>query len=107
MVISVTEINQENLQNTITSNDLCLVDVYAPWCGPCKQLSPIIDEVSSETIGKVRVGKLNADDNMDFCKENNVRNIPTILLFKNGEVVERTTGLKSKKDILEMIEKHS
>jgi thioredoxin 1 len=107
MVVSVTEINQENIQNTITSNDLCLVDVYAPWCGPCKQLSPIIDEVSSETIGKVRVGKLNADDNMDFCKENNVRNIPTILLFKNGEVVERTTGLKSKKDILEMIEKHS
>lgn len=107
MVVSVTEINQENIQNTITSNDLCLVDVYAPWCGPCKQLSPIIDQVSSETIGKVRVGKLNADDNMDFCKENNVRNIPTILLFKNGEVVERTTGLKSKKDILEMIEKHS
>jgi len=107
MVVSVTEINQENIQNTITSNDLCLLDVYAPWCGPCKQLSPIIDEVSSETIGKVRVGKLNADDNMDFCKENNVRNIPTILLFKNGEVVERTTGLKSKKDILEMIEKHS
>ena len=107
MVISVTEINQENLQSTITSNDLCLVDVYTPWCGPCNQLSPIIDEVSSETIGKVRVGKLNADDNIDFCKNNNVRNIPTILLFKNGEVVERTTGLKSKKDILEMIEKHS
>ena len=107
MVISVTEINQENLQSTITSNDLCLVDVYTPWCGPCNQLSPIIDEVSSETIGKVRVGKLNADDNIDFCKYNNVRNIPTILLFKNGEVVERTTGLKSKKDILEMIEKHS
>jgi thioredoxin 1 len=107
MVVSVTEINQENIQNAITSNDLCLVDVYAPWCGPCKQLSPIIDEVSSETIGKVRVSKLNADDNMEFCKENNVRNIPTILLFKNGEVVERTTGLKSKKDILEMIEKHS
>ena len=107
MVISVTEINQENLQNTITSNDLCLVDVYAPWCNPCQQLSPIIDEVSPETMGKVRVGKLNADVNMDICKEYNVRNIPTILLFKNGEVVERTTGLKSKKDILEMIEKHS
>jgi thioredoxin 1 len=107
MVINVTEINQDNFNEKAQITELCLVDIFAPWCNPCKQLSPIIDEVSSETMGKVTVGKLNADENMDFCKEFNVRNIPTILLFKNGEVVERTTGLKSKKEIMEMIERHS
>lgn len=107
MIITTQEITSENFQEKITTNELSLVDVWAPWCGPCKQLGPIIDEVSAETAGKVLVGKLNADDSMEICKEYNVRNIPTILLFKNGELVDRTTGLKSKKDILEMIEKHS
>jgi len=107
MIITTQQVTSENFQEKIKSSELALIDIWAPWCGPCKQLGPIIDEVSAETTEKVLVGKMDADQNMDLCKELNVRNIPTILLFKNGEVVERTTGLKSKKDILEMIERHS
>jgi len=107
MIITTQQVTSENFQEKIKSSELSLLDIWADWCNPCKQLGPIIDEVSAETTGKVLVGKMDADQNMDLCKELNVRNIPTILLFKNGEVVERTTGLKSKKDILEMIERHS
>jgi thioredoxin 1 len=99
-------ISESTFTNFI-ENSISLLYIRADWCNPCKQLSPIIDEVSAETAGKVLVGKMDADQNMDLCKEYNVRNIPTILLFKNGELVDRTTGLKSKQDILEMIEKHS
>ena len=106
MVIYTKKLKGEDLKPFL-ENDLSLIDVKAEWCGPCKQLSPIIDEISSETYGKVSVGVVDADENVGFCKDYNVRNIPTLLIFKRGELVERTTGLKSKKDILEMIEKHS
>ncbi len=106
MVIYTKKLKSGDL-NDFLENDVVLIDVKAEWCGPCKQLSPIVDEISSETYGKVSVGVLDADENMDFCKEHNIRNIPTLLLFKNRELVDRTTGLKTKKEIHEMIEKHS
>jgi thioredoxin 1 len=82
-----------------------IIDYWATWCGPCKQLSPIIDEVSSELGDKVLVGKMDADANLDFVKTLNVRNIPTILYYKNGEIVERTNGLKTKNEILSIVNK--
>ncbi len=106
MVIYTKKLKGEDFDSFLT-NPLVLIDIKAEWCGPCKQLSPIIDEVSSEAHEKVSVGVIDADENMEICKKYNVRNIPTLLLFKNGEVVDRTTGLKSKKEILEMIETHS
>ena len=105
MINYVTEINSENFDQKIKNSEVAIVDIWAPWCGPCKQLSPIIDEVSSELGDKVVVGKMDADSNLDFVKELNVRNIPTILFYKNGEVVERTTGLKTKNDILNIVNK--
>ena len=105
MINYVTEINSENFDQKIKNSEVAIVDIWAPWCGPCKQLSPIIDEVSSELGNKVVVGKMDADANLDFVKELNVRNIPTILFYKNGEVVERTTGLKTKNDILNIVNK--
>lgn len=98
-------LNESNFKESISSG-ISLIDFHTSWCNPCKTLGPIIDEISFENP-EINVAKVDADQNMDLCKEFNVRNIPTILLFKNGEVVERTTGLKSKKDILEMIERHS
>ena len=97
-------ISESTFKNFI-ENSLSLLYIRADWCGPCKQLSPIIDEVSSELGDKVVVGKMDADANLDFVKELNVRNIPTILYYKNGEVVERTTGLKTKNDILNIVNK--
>jgi thioredoxin 1 len=101
----VIEINSENFESKINNKNIAILDIWAPWCGPCKQLSPIIDEVSSELGSDVVVGKMDADSNLEFVKTLNVRNIPTILYFKNGEVVERTTGLKTKNEILEIVNK--
>ena len=105
MTTYVTEINSENFDQKIKNSEVAIVDIWATWCGPCKQLSPIIDEVSSELGDKVLVGKMDADANLEFVKTLNVRNIPTILYYKNGEVVERTSGLKTKNEILSIVNK--
>jgi len=91
MVAYITEINSENFQE-FTNNEYSLIDVWAPWCGPCKLIAPIIDEISSEYVGKLSVGKLNADNNSDLVKELGVRNIPTLLFFKNGELLKDDEG---------------
>jgi thioredoxin 1 len=91
MVAYVTELNGENFQS-FTENTFSLVDVWAPWCGPCKLIAPLIDEVSSEYVGQLSVGKLNADNNSDLVKELGVRNIPTLLFFKNGQPLVDSEG---------------
>jgi len=95
-------ISESTFKNFI-ENSISLLYIRADWCGPCKQLSPIIDEVSSELGDKIVVGKMDADANLDFVKSLNVRNIPTILYYKNGELVERTNGLKTKNEILNIV----
>lgn len=105
MVIYTKKLNSDDIEDFM-KNPLVLIDVKAEWCGPCKQLAPIIDEVSSDEYGKVSVGVVDADENMDFCKTHNVRNIPTLLFFKDGELVDRTTGLKQKREIIEILQKH-
>ena len=106
MITYVTELNTENSHNTINKNKIVVVDIWAEWCGPCKQLSPIIDEVAAEFGEKVLVGKLDADSNGDIIKELGVRNIPTVLVYKDGEIVDKSVGMKSKVDIMSMISKH-
>ena len=101
----VTEVTSENFDEKIKNSEVAIIDIWATWCGPCKQLSPIIDEVSSELGTKVTVGKMDADANLEFVKTLNVRNIPTILYYKNGEVFERTSGLKTKNEILSIVNK--
>ena len=83
-----------------------LVDFWAEWCGPCRQMAPTIDVVASEYAGKIKVGKLDVDSNGGTAMRYNIRGIPTLLLFKDGQVVEQRVGAIGKSDVLRMIEPH-
>jgi thioredoxin 1 len=76
-----------------------LVDFWAEWCGPCKMLAPILDELATEYNGRVRIGKVNIDDYQELAAQYGIRSIPTLLLFKQGQVAEQLVGLRSKRDL--------
>jgi thioredoxin 1 len=80
-----------------------LVDFWAEWCGPCKMISPVLEEIAEEQAGKVRVGKLNIDDNLDVTRRFDVLSIPTLILFKDGEPLVRLIGAKPKSQLVEEI----
>jgi thioredoxin 1 len=105
MIAYITELNNENYKS-FTEKGLVLVDVKAEWCGPCKTLSPIIDKISSEYHGKITVGKLDADASSEIVSELGIRNIPTVLLYKDGEIIERKTGMVVESKLKEMIDGH-
>ena len=83
-----------------------LVDFWAEWCGPCKRLGPTVDAIATEYAGKVTVGKLNVDENPNVSFKFQIRGIPTILIFKGGQVVESVVGLAQKEDLKKVIDKH-
>ncbi|HEY1760818.1 MAG TPA: thioredoxin [Bryobacteraceae bacterium] len=93
-------------QDVLNAEVPVLVDFWAPWCGPCRAMSPTVDAVASEYAGKIKVGKLNTDDNSATAMRYQVRGIPTLLLFKGGKVVEQRVGGMSKPDLIKMIAPH-
>ena len=101
------EFTDANFQEQVLSSaQVALVDFWAPWCGPCRQIAPIIEELSSELAGKAVVGKVDVDTNPDVAMEYNIRSIPTILIIKNGEVVDRIVGATTKPVLRAKIDKH-
>ena len=91
------EITDANFEETVLKSDKpVMVDFWAAWCGPCRMVGPIIDQISDEYDGKAVVGKLDADANQEFAAKYGVRNIPTVLVFQNGEVVGRQVGVAPK-----------
>lgn len=100
--MKVTEIKESEFKKVIKKEGKVLVDCYAPWCGPCKLLSPIIDELANETEN-CEFYKLNVDDAEEVSREYGIMSIPTILLFDNGELKQKTIGFKPKEELQELI----
>jgi len=98
--MSVLNVTSENYENEVLKSDKkVLIDFYADWCGPCKMMSPIIDEIAEEMSDTVKVGKVNVDENQDLAMEYGVMSIPTIVLLKNGEVQKAFVGVTDKEEI--------
>ncbi len=94
------EISNANFDSEVLKSDIpVLVDFWAPWCGPCKSMLPIVDELSEEYEGKVKVVKVNVDENSETPGKYSVMSIPTFIIFKNGEAVSTFVGAKSKEDM--------
>ena len=90
-------------QSVVKSDKPVLVDFWAPWCGPCRAIAPTIDAVAVEFAGKVKVGKVNTDENQQTAMRFGIRSIPTLLLFKGGKVVDQRVGGLSKPDLVKML----
>ena len=97
-------ITSENFASLKTGNMPLVVDFWATWCGPCRMVTPIIEELAKEYDGKLVVGKCDVEENEDLAAEYGIRNIPTILFFKNGEVVDKMVGAAAKAKIQEKFE---
>ena len=101
-------VTDDNFKDIVLDSDKpVLVDFWASWCGPCLALAPVIDELAEELEGKVKICKLNVDENQKTAMEYGIKGIPTVLLFKDGKVAEQSVGLVAKEQLIELIEKVS
>ena len=102
--MSVLKITTENFEEEVLKSDKkVLIDFYADWCGPCKMMSPVIDEIADEKGEEIKVGKVNVDENQDLAMEYDVMSIPTILIINNGEVEKTFIGVTDKNEIIEAL----
>ena len=100
------EITDSNFEETVLKSDKpVMVDFWAAWCGPCRMVGPIIDELSEVYEGKAIIGKVDIDSNQQYAAQFGVRNIPTVLVFKDGELVDRKVGVSSKNDYAQALDK--
>jgi len=107
MAANIENLTSDSFQTTVDGTATpVLVDFWAPWCGPCKQIAPILEELATELGEQVKICKLNVDDNNEISAKFGVRAIPTLLVFKGGAVVEQIVGLVGKADLKNRLNKH-
>ena len=107
MAGNVQEFSDDSFEADVLGSDQpVLVDFWAPWCGPCRMVAPTVEQVADEYAGKVRVGKVNTDENPQVAAGHNISSIPTLLLFKGGKVVDKTVGVAPKAALAAMLDRH-
>lgn len=99
----VINVESQDEFDEVTSNGVSMVDLWAPWCGPCRMIAPVIEELADDFDGKADICKINTDENQELCTKLRVRSIPTILFIKDGEVVKTVLGAKSKSEFTEIL----
>ena len=104
-MIDIKNLSLDNFDNEISSSNLpVLVDFWAEWCGPCKSLGPILEEISNDLKDQLKVVKVNLDENQDLAMKYSIRSIPTLLLFKEGKLIDTKVGLLPKSDLVEWLD---
>ncbi len=107
MAKNVMEFSDKNFDQEVEkASGVTLVDFWASWCGPCKMIAPVVEELSGEYEGKVKFGKVNVDDNPSTASKYGIRSIPTLVVFKNGAVVDQIIGVRPKGDIKKSLDKN-
>ncbi|HSE83707.1 MAG TPA: thioredoxin [Thermodesulfobacteriota bacterium] len=102
----IVELSDSSFENEVIKSDKpVLVDFWAPWCGPCRILAPIVEEIAESYTGKLKVGKLNVDDNQEITMRYRIRSIPTLILFKNGQALDQIIGAVPKTEIEKVVKK--
>ena len=100
------EVTDDTFESTIADNKLVLVDFWAPWCGPCRMVAPVLDEIAGEHGDKVTIAKVNTDENQVVASKHGIMSIPTMMLFKDGEKIDQIVGALPKPQIMAKLEPH-
>ncbi|MCB4755621.1 MAG: thioredoxin [Elusimicrobia bacterium] len=104
--MSEVQLTDQNFETEVLKSDKpVLVDMWAPWCGPCRMLTPVVEELAKEYADRAKIGKLNTDENPDTAERFQISAIPTLLFFKNGQLVEQLTGVRPKPEIKSVLER--